>query len=99
MYFPVWPLLTTPVIAITITPETIHTSYSNYYKYTPSYNYNCGIGMAIYSTYPAGATKPEPTQPEPVPEEPATRSTGLTADEQQMINLVNQERKAQGLNH
>jgi len=72
--------------------------YNSYYKYTPSYNYNY---WNWYGTNPQTPTqpKPEPTQPAPKPEEPATPAptTGLTADEQQMINLVNQERKAQGL--
>lgn len=75
--------------------------YNNYYKYTPSYNYNYWnwYGNNTPQQNQPEQTKPEPTQPAPKPEEPAAPAptAGLTADEQQMINLVNQERKAQGL--
>jgi len=72
-------------------------SYYNYYKYTPSTNYN----YWNYS-YTKPQTQPQQPAPQPEPTKPAPQPTpaptaGLSADEQQMVNLVNKERTAKGL--
>jgi len=69
--------------------------YNYYYKYTPSTNYN----YWSYS-YTTPQTQPQQPAPQPEPAQPAPQpapTTSLTADEQQMVNLVNQERTSRGL--
>lgn len=70
-------------------------SYYNYYKPTTNY-WNWGYTQPQTKPQPAPQ---QPTQPAPTPQpEPTPAPTaGLTADEQQMINLVNKERAANGL--
>lgn len=68
------------------------TSYSNYTNYTKYNNYSnyTNYQKPNYST---------PSQPNSTPSQPSTQTTGNvnTADEQAMLNLINKERVANGL--
>ncbi|HHW26577.1 MAG TPA: hypothetical protein GXX23_04445 [Firmicutes bacterium] len=64
--------------------------YNPYSYYGSFYNYY----YSYYYRQPAPAPAPAPT-PNPAPSTPS--ASGLTADEQAMINLVNQERAKAGL--
>ncbi|MFZ7102021.1 MAG: CAP domain-containing protein [Peptococcaceae bacterium] len=82
-------------------------NYNYYYRYTPNYNWNWSYDYQQPSvTQPQPQPKPQPNpkptprpEPEPTPTPAPTPAptTGVSANEQQMINLVNQERSAQGL--
>lgn len=69
----------------------------NYYK-APSTNYNYLKYPYYYYPQQPTPTQPAPTQPAPTQPTTTTQSTTiLAAEEQQMLNLVNQERSSRGL--
>lgn len=74
--------------------------YYNYYKYTPTNYRNWDYSYTQPQTKPQPAPQPQPKPaptPTPKPEPTPAPTAGLTADEQQMVNLVNQERTKNGL--
>jgi len=105
-------ILVISLLVMGIVPALAYTNYTNYYstKYSTSQRYystNGSYSTKYYYYYyrnnpttrptqPSNPTQPtQPTQPTN-PTTPAP-STGLTADEAKMVNLVNQARTGQGL--
>jgi len=68
--------------------------YYSLYRY-PRYWYFQPSKPAPTQPAPTKPAQPAPTQPAPT--QPAPQPAGLTAEEQQMVNLVNQERAKAGL--
>ncbi len=93
---------TVPTLAYTNYYSTKYSTSQKYYNngsYSTKYNYYYTIKPTQPST-PAQPTQPtQPTKPAPAPTTPTTPapSTGLTADEAKMVNLVNQARTGQGV--
>lgn len=71
--------------------------YNYYYYKTPSTNYNYLKYPYYYYPQQPAPTQPAPTQPAPTQPTTTTQFAVLAAEEQQMLNLVNQERTSRGL--
>lgn len=96
-----------PALAYTNYYSTKYSTSQKYYStngsYSTKYYYyyrNNPTTRPTQPSKPAQPTQPtQPTQPAPAPTNPTTPapSTGLTADEAKMVNLVNQARTGQGV--
>ena len=78
-----------------VSGQALAASYPSWYRYfqDPWYGYQQPAKPAPKQPAP---TQPAPTQPAPTQPAP-TQPAGLSAEEQQMVNLVNQERAKAGL--
>ena len=78
-----------------VSGQALAASYPSWYRYFqyPWYGYQQPAKPAPKQPAP---TQPAPTQPAPTQPAP-TQPAGLSAEEQQMVNLVNQERAKAGL--
>lgn len=99
-------ILVISLLVMGIVPALAYTSnyYSTKYSTSQNYYYNSGSYSTKYYYYYRNNPTTKPTQPTQ-PTQPTTPttptnpapSTGLTADEAKMVNLVNQARTGQGV--